>query len=92
MDDDLRPRLAAVGLFASSWRQKFFSAMLHNEVIVRLPLILPHVSTRFLSDEKGATAIEYGLLCALVFLVALGAMVLFATKATTMWTMISVHV
>lgn len=29
---------------------------------------------RLLSDERGATAIEYGLLCALIALVVIGAM------------------
>jgi pilus assembly protein Flp/PilA len=39
----------------------------------------------FLSNESGATAIEYGLICALVFLVAVGSIQTFATKTTNMY-------
>ncbi|WP_309627131.1 Flp family type IVb pilin [Brevundimonas sp.] len=37
---------------------------------------------RFLSNESGATAIEYGLIVAMIFLVIVGAVSLFAGKAT----------
>ena len=37
---------------------------------------------RLASDERGATAIEYGLIAALVFLVILGAVTLFGESAT----------
>lgn len=37
---------------------------------------------RFSRDDSGATAIEYGLILALMFLVILGAVQLFATNAT----------
>ena len=37
---------------------------------------------RFLTDESGATAIEYGLIIALIFLVILGSVQLFAANAT----------
>ncbi|MFN3932384.1 MAG: Flp family type IVb pilin [Brevundimonas sp.] len=33
---------------------------------------------RFLADQRGATSLEYGLIAALVFLVALGAITAFA--------------
>ena len=38
--------------------------------------------TRFLSDESGATAIEYGLIASLIFLAIIGGVGLFADKTT----------
>lgn len=38
---------------------------------------------RFIRDESGATAIEYGLIIATIFLVILAAVQLFAQNATT---------
>jgi len=46
----------------------------------------------FLRDEGGATAIEYGIMVALIFVVILGAVTLFATNATAMFTVISNNV
>ena len=37
-------------------------------------------------DESGATAVEYGLILALVFLAMLGAVQTFGTSAIDMWT------
>lgn len=37
---------------------------------------------RFLADQSGATAVEYGLICALVFLVIVTSVSLFGTKTT----------
>ena len=37
---------------------------------------------RFLKSDSGATAIEYGLIVAMIFLVIVGAVTLFAGKAT----------
>ena len=37
---------------------------------------------RFLNDESGATAIEYGMILALMFLVILGAMQAFGTTGS----------
>jgi pilus assembly protein Flp/PilA len=44
---------------------------------------------RFLVDERGATAIEYGLIVALIFLVIVSAVTLFSDRATAMFTYIS---
>ncbi|WP_082385012.1 Flp family type IVb pilin [Brevundimonas sp. AAP58] len=44
---------------------------------------------RFLADERGATAIEYGLICGLIFLVIITAVTLFASRATDMFDYIS---
>ena len=44
---------------------------------------------RFLTDERGATAIEYGLICGLIFLVIITAVTLFASRATAMFDYIS---
>ena len=38
--------------------------------------------SRFLGDERGATALEYGLIIALVFLVALAGITAFASAGT----------
>ena len=40
---------------------------------------------RLASDERGATAIEYGLICALIFLVIIGAVTLFGESATNVF-------
>lgn len=40
---------------------------------------------RFGADERGATVIEYGLIAALIFLVIIGAVTLFANNATGMF-------
>jgi pilus assembly protein Flp/PilA len=40
-------------------------------------------------DEAGATAIEYGLIVALIFLAIIGGMSLFATNENAMYTHIS---
>ena len=37
---------------------------------------------RFLNDERGATAIEYALIVGMIFLVIVGAVSLFASRAT----------
>ncbi len=39
----------------------------------------------FFRDESGATAIEYGLICALIVIAASGAMVSFAGQVDTMY-------
>lgn len=44
---------------------------------------------RFVKDESGATAIEYGLIAALIAVVAIGAMRLVGTNLTTLFTTIS---
>lgn len=44
---------------------------------------------RFLTDQRGATAIEYGLICGLIFLVIIGSVGLFAGRATAMFDFIS---
>ena len=43
----------------------------------------------FLADEGGATAIEYGLICGLIFLAIVSAVTLFADEATNMFNYIS---
>lgn len=44
---------------------------------------------RFLANERGATAIEYGLICGLIFLVIITAVTLFANRATDMFEFVS---
>ena len=45
--------------------------------------------TRFLKDESGATAIEYGLIAALIAVVIVTAVGLVGTKLTTVFTNVS---
>ncbi|MNE36232.1 Flp/Fap pilin component [compost metagenome] len=40
-------------------------------------------------DDSGATAIEYGLICALIFLVIIAAVAAFAGKSTAMYDYVS---
>jgi pilus assembly protein Flp/PilA len=46
----------------------------------------------FVRDEDGATAIEYGLIAALIFVVILGAVSAMATQATGLFNTIATHV
>jgi pilus assembly protein Flp/PilA len=39
--------------------------------------------SRFLADARGATAIEYGLICSLIFLVIITAVTTFGSNTTT---------
>ena len=41
---------------------------------------------RFLGCERGATAVEYGLIVSLIFLAIIGGVTLFASNANTMFT------
>jgi pilus assembly protein Flp/PilA len=45
--------------------------------------------TRFLRDERGATAIEYGLICALVFLVVVSSITAFGNKTSSVMIRVS---
>jgi pilus assembly protein Flp/PilA len=47
---------------------------------------------RFLRDEEGGTALEYGLICSLIFLAIVGAVTLVAARTTTMWSSIAAHI
>jgi pilus assembly protein Flp/PilA len=44
---------------------------------------------RFLKDDSGATAIEYGLIAALVSVAAIGALTALGTNLTNMFTTVS---
>jgi len=43
----------------------------------------------FLRDERGATAIEYGLICALIFLVIVTSVTTFGNKTTNIMSRVS---
>ncbi|QNE06162.1 Flp family type IVb pilin [Croceicoccus marinus] len=45
--------------------------------------------SRLLQDEQGATAIEYGLICALLAIAALAGLQSFAGSTITMWMKVS---
>jgi pilus assembly protein Flp/PilA len=47
------------------------------------------VVSRLLADRSGATAIEYGLILSLIFLVVVTAMTSFGNSATTMFNYVS---
>ena len=44
---------------------------------------------RFLRDERGATAIEYGLIAALLAVVVIGSLTIVGTKLRAKFTMVS---
>lgn len=44
---------------------------------------------RLVKAERGATAVEYGLICALIVLAAMGAITTFGTKVVGMWNNVS---
>ncbi len=44
---------------------------------------------RFLSDTRGATAVEYSVICACIFLVVIAALVNFGAAATNMFNHVS---
>ena len=48
--------------------------------------------SRFWRDERGATAIEYGLIVSLIFLVIVTAMTVFGNKSTNMYNMIATSI
>lgn len=43
-------------------------------------------------DNRGATAVEYGLICSLIVIAALAAIGTFAAKSNGMWTNVSTKV
>ena len=46
---------------------------------------MSHVIARFVEDESGATAIEYGLIAALIAVAAVGAFTTVGTNLTTLF-------
>ena len=48
--------------------------------MARLGVPLLELGRRFIQDEKGATAIEYGLICALIFLAVVTAVTTMSDK------------
>ncbi len=50
---------------------------------------LPAIFARFLEDEDGATAIEYGLIVSLIFVAIVGAVRQYATNTEGMYSEIS---
>ncbi len=48
-----------------------------------------NILKKFRKDESGATAIEYGLIAALVSVAAIGALTAMGTSLTTMFTTVS---
>lgn len=47
------------------------------------------IFARLADDERGATAVEYGLICALILVVMIGALQGLASTTTTMWNNVS---
>jgi len=45
-----------------------------------------------LKDQRGATAVEYGLILAMIFLAMVGALTLVASTTTEMWNNVSEQV
>ena len=44
---------------------------------------------RIIKDQKGGTAVEYGLILALIFLAMVGALTTVASTTTNMWNYVS---
>ncbi len=44
---------------------------------------MKHIVTKFIDDETGATAIEYGLIASLIAVAIIGAVTTLGTKLTT---------
>lgn len=51
--------------------------------------MLREITGKFLQDESGATAIEYGLIAALVSVAAIGALTTMGTSLTDIFTTVS---
>lgn len=47
---------------------------------------------RFLHEEDGAEAIEYGLIVSLIILITLAALVNFGGAATNIWAQLATHI
>jgi pilus assembly protein Flp/PilA len=47
---------------------------------------------RIFKDERGATAIEYGLILAMIFLAMIGALTLVTSRTIEMWNFVSTSV
>ena len=47
---------------------------------------------RLIRDQKAATAVEYGLICAMIFLAAIGAIRMVGTTTINMWDGVSDNV
>jgi Flp pilus assembly pilin Flp len=56
----------------------------HNSILDSLVRLARH--------EEGATAVEYGVIATGIFLIALGAITLFAGNAVNMWNSIATHI
>jgi pilus assembly protein Flp/PilA len=48
--------------------------------------------SKILADVRGATAVEYGLILALVFLAMVGALTAFARGTTSMWNNVATEI
>ncbi|MCA9491578.1 MAG: Flp family type IVb pilin [Myxococcales bacterium] len=51
-----------------------------------------HDLTKFLVEEDGATAIEYGLIVSVIFLVIVGSVTAVANNTVAMWATIAANV
>ncbi len=47
---------------------------------------------RIIKDERGATAVEYGLILAMIFLAMVGALTVVASTTTEMWNFVTQEV
>lgn len=64
----------------------------HGRVTVTMGLwgyVMKNKFTKFLKDDSGATAIEYGLLAALIGIAIIGGARLFSTRLNQQWNFVS---
>jgi pilus assembly protein Flp/PilA len=83
-------------LFSSSrGRNRFEAQLLRSHVVTRKYLVksrtskIPHVLASFFQNEAGATAIEYGLIAALISVVIIGTITAVGTQLTKTFTAVS---
>lgn len=46
----------------------------------------------FVQEDRGATAIEYGIIASMIVIVILGSAAFFGARATLMWNTVATHV
>lgn len=60
-----------------------------NTVMINTLAFIAGVKNRFLGEEKGATAVEYGIMVALIAVVIIASVALFGTSLRTVFTNIT---
>lgn len=59
--------------------------------VTQVEVFMSNLISRFIRDESGATAIEYGLIAALIAVVIIGALTMVGTKLSSTFTSVSTN-